>query len=114
MINILLTLHVILAVALIVVILLQRSDGGALGGIGGGVSFGGILSSRGSANFLTRLTAILAAAFIANSLGLAILESNNKEDESILEEIDIDEIEAPLLPTENTIDNDPIPPKAED
>lgn len=111
--NILLTIHVILAIALIIVILLQRSDGGALGGIGGGVSFGGILSSRGSANFLTRLTAILATAFIANSLGLAILESNTKEDSSILEEIDAEEMDAPLIPLSEENDSDPIPPKAE-
>jgi preprotein translocase subunit SecG len=111
--NILLTLHVIIALALIIVILLQRSDGGALGGIGGGVSFGGILSSRGSANFMTRLTAILAAAFIANSLGLAVLESGNKTDESILENINDEEIEAPLIPLNDESSSDPIPPQAE-
>ena len=111
--NILLTLHVIIALALIIVILLLRSDGGALGGIGGGVSFGGILSNRGSANFMTRLTAILAAAFIANSLGLAVLESGNKTDESILENINDEEIEAPLIPLNDESPSDPIPPQAE-
>lgn len=112
--NILLTLHVILAIGIIIVILLQRSDGGALGGIGGGMSFGGIMSGRGSANFLTRLTAILAAAFIASSLGLAIIESKNTNDESILEGIENIESDAPLLPIESKSDDlDLVPPKAE-
>ena len=113
MFNFFLVIHGILAIFLIVIILLQRSDGGALGGIGGGVSFGGILSSRGSANFMTRLTAILAAAFIANSLGLAVLESGNKTDESILENINDEEIEAPLIPMNDESLSDPIPPQAE-
>ena len=110
--NILLTIHVILAIGLIIVILLQRSDGGALGGIGGGVSFGGILSGRGSANFLTRLTAILAATFIATSLGLAVLESGNKKGESILEGIENIESNAPLIPIDEN-NSEVIPPRAE-
>ena len=111
--NILVIINIVLAVILIIVILLQRSDGGALGGIGGGISFGGILSSRGSANFMTRLTAILAAAFIANSLGLAVQESGNKTDESILENINDEDIEAPLIPFNDESLSDPIPPQAE-
>ena len=111
--NILLTIHVILAIGLIIVILLQRSDGGALGGIGGGMSFGGIMSGRSSANFLTRLTAVLAAFFIITSLGLAIIESNSKKSESILEEIEEIDKGVPLLPVEENTNSTPVPPKAE-
>lgn len=72
----LLTVHVLVAAALIGIILLQRSDGGALGGIGGGADpLGGVMSQRGSANLLTRTTSILAVVFMALSLLLAVLAS---------------------------------------
>ena len=111
--DIVLAIHVLLALGLIVFILLQRSDGGALGGIGGGMSFGGIMSGRGSANFLTRLTAVLAALFIITSLGLAIIESNSTKSESILEEIEEMDKGIPLLPVEENTNSTPVPPKAE-
>ena len=90
MFNLFLLLHAVLAIVLIVVILLQRSDGGALGGIGGG-NFSGMLTGRSSANFLTKFTAIIAALFLGNSLLLAILSSNMKEG-SIINNTTIDEI----------------------
>ena len=77
MFDIFLIIHAILAIVLIIVILLQRSDGGALGGIGGG-NFSGMLTGRSSANFLTKLTAIIAGLFLANSLLLAILSGKIK------------------------------------
>ena len=80
MINTFLILHGLLAIVLIIVILLQRSDGGALGGLGGGGSnFSGMLSGRGSATLLTKITAVVAALFLANSLFLAILSGNYKK-----------------------------------
>ncbi len=90
MFNIFLIFHALLAIVLIVIILIQRSDGGALGGIGGG-SFSGMLTGRSSANFLTKLTAIIAALFLGNSLLLAILSGNLKE-KSIMNNTDIEEI----------------------
>ena len=82
-----LVIHLILAVTLVTVILLQRSDGGALGGLGGGDSsgFGNLLSGRQSANLLTRTTTILATCFIATSLVLAILASRDTQSPSILD-----------------------------
>jgi preprotein translocase subunit SecG len=70
--TVLLIIHIMLALALIGVVLLQRSEGGALG-IGGGGGGGGFMSGRGAANFLTRATAGLAAAFFATSLILALV-----------------------------------------
>ncbi|WP_181701892.1 preprotein translocase subunit SecG [Chthonobacter albigriseus] len=67
--TVLLVVHLMVVVALVGVVLLQRSEGGALG-IGGG---GGFMSSRGTANVLTRTTAILAAVFFVTSLALSIL-----------------------------------------
>lgn len=72
---IVLVVHLLLALALVGVILLQRSEGGALG-IGGG---GGVMSGRAAGNLLTRTTAILATAFFVTSLGLAII-ANNRAD----------------------------------
>lgn len=75
---IILTVHLMIALALIVTVLLQRSEGGGLGIGGGGGGLGSFMSARGTANLLTRTTAILAACFMATSLTLAILASQNK------------------------------------
>ena len=72
---IILTIHLMIALALVVVVLLQRSEGGGLG-IGGGGGMGSFMSARGTANLLTRVTAILAACFFATSILLAILAGN--------------------------------------
>ncbi len=88
--QIILVVHLLLALALVGVILLQKSEGGALGGLGGGMagggsSFGGLFTARGGANFLTRTTAILATCFIATSLLLAILSSAGERGSSVLD-----------------------------
>ncbi|MFP4002991.1 MAG: preprotein translocase subunit SecG, partial [Alphaproteobacteria bacterium] len=70
--TIILTLHIIIAVFLIGVILLQRSEGGALG-IGGGGGGGGLMGGRSAASALTRTTVILAVGFFATSFGLGFL-----------------------------------------
>jgi preprotein translocase subunit SecG len=71
--TVLLVIHLIVALLLIGVILLQRSEGGALGIGGGGGSGGNIFSARGVGNTLTRTTAILAVCFFLTSMGLTIL-----------------------------------------
>jgi preprotein translocase subunit SecG len=68
--TVLLLLHLLIAVSLVGVVLLQRSEGGGLGIGGGGSSF---MSGRGTANLLTRATAGLAAAFFLTSIGLTVL-----------------------------------------
>ena len=80
--TIVLVIHLILAIALVAVVLLQRSEGGGLGIGGGG---GGLISVRGTANLLTRVTAVIAVAFMATSLTLAILAGYGKEAGSILD-----------------------------
>ncbi len=72
--TVLLVVHLMIAAALVGVVLLQRSEGGALG-IGGGGG-GGFMSGRGTANLLTRATAILAAAFFMTSIGLTLLANH--------------------------------------
>ena len=82
--TILLITHLLIALALVGVILLQRSEGGALG-IGGG-GMGGLMTGRSSANLLTRATAILAAGFITTSLLLAIVATHQSAPRSILDQ----------------------------
>jgi preprotein translocase subunit SecG len=84
MITVVLVIHLLIASALVGVILIQRSEGGALGGLGGG-SFGGLMSARGGANLLTRTTAILAAGFILTSVALAVLAGQGRRGGSILD-----------------------------
>lgn len=76
----LLVVQGLLALALVGVILMQRSEGG---GLTGGGSAGGLVSARGAADLLTRTTAILATLFIATSLGLAILAGATRADKPI-------------------------------
>jgi preprotein translocase subunit SecG len=82
--TVLLIIHLLIALALVGVILLQRSEGGALG-IGGGGG-GGFLTGRGQANLLTRTTAFLAVGFIATSLILAIVAARQSAPTSILDQ----------------------------
>src|SRR5436190_22155205 len=73
--------HLFIVLALIGVVLLQKSEGGGLG-IGGG---GGFMTSRGSANVLTRATAMLAAAFFATSLLLSIIAGIHRNPTAIIQ-----------------------------
>ena len=70
-ITLVLIVHTLLAIVLVAVILLQRSEGGGLG-IGGGTG-GGLVSARGAADLMTRSTTIIAGLFVLTSLGLAML-----------------------------------------
>jgi preprotein translocase subunit SecG len=79
--HVVIVIHLMLVLALIGVVLLQKSEGGGLG-IG---STGGFMTSRGTANVLTRATAILAGLFFATSLLLSILAGINRKPTSILQ-----------------------------
>ena len=82
--TVLLVIHLLLAISLIISVLLQRSEGGALG-IGGGGGGGGLMSGRGAANLLTRTTAVLAACFMATSIGLAIVAGGSTGPTSVID-----------------------------
>ncbi len=82
--NIILVIHLIIALVLIGAILLQRSEGGALGIGGSGGGGGNLFSARGVGNGLTRATAILAVAFFATSITLTILATRKGPDASII------------------------------
>ena len=84
MIVLLFVIHVAIAVALVGVILLQKSEGGALGMGGGGMS--GFMTGRSTANLLTRVTAILAATFFATSILLVVLSNRSGPARSLLDQ----------------------------
>ncbi|HUB97384.1 MAG TPA: preprotein translocase subunit SecG [Stellaceae bacterium] len=84
MLTIVLVVHLMLAISLIGVVLLQKSEGGALGMGGGGMS--GFMTGRSTANLLTRTTAILAACFFATSIALAMLAANQRAPRSLLDQ----------------------------
>jgi preprotein translocase subunit SecG len=77
-------IHVLIAIALVGVILLQKSEGGALGMGGGGMS--GFMTGRSTANLLTRATAILAAAFMMTSVLLVVMHNRERAPRSIIEQ----------------------------
>ena len=79
--TVLIVIHIMVVIALVLTVLLQRSEGGAFLGTGGG----GFMTGRGQANVLTRATAVLAAMFFATSLALTIVAKGTRAPRSILE-----------------------------
>jgi preprotein translocase subunit SecG len=93
--NILLTIHIIACIALVIAIMLQRSEGGALGMSGGGT--GGLISGRGAAGVLVRVTMGLAAIFFVTSLSMTFLNNQANSAPGILErQIELDGAGNPL------------------
>ena len=86
--NILLVINIILALVLVSLILLQKSEGGALGL---GVSQDSFVSSRSASSFLTKATAIIATLFIITSISLTIISNQSVSSSSVLEKIEEEE-----------------------
>ncbi len=82
--EVVLVIHLLICIALIGCVLLQRSEGGALG-IGGGGGGGSLFSSRGVGNALTRTTALLAAAFFVTSITLSMLARGSRSPTSVFD-----------------------------
>ena len=82
MMSVLIVIHLLVVIALVGVVLLQRSEGGALGTGGGG----GFMTGRGQANALSRATAILGALFFASALLMSILAGWSRAPHSIIDE----------------------------
>lgn len=100
--NVILVIHLFLALSIIGLVLMQRSEGGGLG-IGGGGA-GDFATPRGTASFLTRATAICATAFFVTSLILGVLAGTHTNQSGILEGIENAPaaLEAPLQTEENS------------
>ncbi len=71
--TVLLTIHILLAVFITILVLMQRSEGGALGALGGGQGASGLFTGRQAGNFLTKATSYLFVGFVITSLSLVIL-----------------------------------------
>jgi len=118
--TILIVVHLMVVLALVGVVLLQRSEGGGLG-IGGGSGF---MTARGAANALTRATAILAAAFFATSLVLSIVARYGEKPIDILDRIPttqdgggkgvLDQLPGTTTPTAPAGKTAPTPPSGND
>ena len=106
--NVILTIHLILALLLIGVVLLQRSEGGGLG-MGGG---GGAISGRAAATALGKVTWILAICFITTSITLTILAARDASTASVIDQIGAKQpvADAPALPEGTNL----LPPAATD
>jgi preprotein translocase subunit SecG len=101
-------IHVLIAIALVGVILLQKSEGGALGMGGGGMS--GFMTGRSTANLLTRATAILAAAFMMTSVLLVVMHNRERAPRSIIEQPAPAAPVAPAAPPPQTPPAEPAQP----
>tara|TARA_Y100001958_G_C21087995_1_gene442084 strand:- start:65 stop:370 length:306 start_codon:yes stop_codon:yes gene_type:complete len=95
--TILIVANIVLAIVLIIIVLLQRSEGGALGL---GLSQDNFASTRSVGNFLTKTTAIIATLFIISSISLVVLSrSDLQESQSVLEKIEEEkDLETPKIP----------------
>ena len=102
MVTIILTIHIILACCIIFAVLVQKSEGGGLG-IGGSSASGGFMTARGTANFMTKLTAILGACFFLTSIVLALLSSQDSPSISneVKKIIDESSEKVPAVPLDN-------------
>lgn len=98
--SVLLVIHLITAIFLVAIILMQRSSGGALNGLGGGSGANSFLSARGTGNLLTRLTAILATIFFITSIALALYYKGvERKSSSILDVAPVTQSEPVSAPT---------------
>ncbi len=109
--NVVLVLHILIAIALVGVVLLQRSEGGALG-MGGGGAGGGLMSGRGAAGALVRTTMLLAIGFFATSLALTTIANRTQSGGSAVESETGDT--GPSLDEDEDIRFQPIAPGALD
>ena len=117
--NVVLVIHLFLALAIIGLVLLQRSEGGGLGiGGGGGGGLGGLATPQGASGALVKATAFCAVAFFCTSLLLGILAAQSSNHESILEALEEEkpaietpvEVPAGIPAVEAPIENAPAAP----
>jgi preprotein translocase subunit SecG len=103
-----LTIHLLLALALIVVVLLQRSEGGGLGMGGGGG--GGVMTSRGAATALSKLTWVIGIDFVVTSLTLTLLAARDSGAGSVIDQFAPgSEAPAPTAPPAPGLEGDLLP-----
>lgn len=107
--NVVLVIHLILAVCLIGIVLMQRSEGGGLG-IGGG---GGVVSSRSAATALGKVTWVLAIGFICTSIGLTIIAAEKSAGASVVDRLVDTPVTTAPVETGSSLGSDLLPPSAD-
>lgn len=120
--TVLLVVHLLVAILLVVLILMQRNSGNALSGLGGSNGADSFLSARGKGNLMTRTTAILATIFFITSISLALYyKGENRQQTSIMDIAPLNQeepaapvipdasAEAPAVPVENAPAETPAP-----
>ncbi len=120
--TVILSLHIIIAVALIVLILLQTGKGAEMGAAFGAGASGTVFGARGSASFLTRTTAVLATAFFITSLVLAYMSGQTVVRKSVTEEfsapapVESTQPDVPAVPPAPSVGSGDVPstPRSED
>ncbi len=97
--TVLLVIHLLVCIFLVAVILLQRSSGGALDGLGGGSGASNFLTARGTGNFLTRTTAVLAVMLFVTCISLSLYYKGvHRQSGSILEAAPVQTDQVPAVP----------------
>jgi preprotein translocase subunit SecG len=97
--GILIALQIIISILLVVTILLQSSKGGGLAGVAGGMMSSTVFGGRGAANFLSKATAILAAVFMINCVGMAVLSGTVTSKASVTQQQNAQHPQANPVPT---------------
>jgi len=110
--NVVLVIHLILAVCLIGIVLMQRSEGGGLG-IGGGGGGGGVVSSRSAATALGKVTWVLAIGFICTSIGLTIIAAEKSAGASVVDRLVDTPVTTAPVETGTSLGSDLLPPSAD-
>ncbi len=109
--NVVLVIHLILALCLIGVVLLQRSEGGGLG-MGSGGGGGGVMSARSAGTALGKLTWIFAIGFIATSIGLTVIAAQKSANSSVVDRLGTQQSD-PAAPADTPLGGDLLPPPVE-
>ena len=110
--NVILVIHVLACIAMTGVIMLQRSEGGALGIGGGGGGGGGLMTGRGAASALVRTTMIFGAIFFVTSLTLTVIANSGRDTSSLIDEVDssdaapVENVEDLIIDLDNDVDED--------
>lgn len=111
--NVILIVNLVLALALIGVVLLQRSEGGGLGMGGGGGAGGGLMSGRAAATAMGKVTWILAIAFLSTTMALTIIAAKNSAGASVLDRLSDQPAPVATAPAETLGSDSLLPPSAE-
>lgn len=118
--TVLLIIHILVAIGIIVLVLLQQGKGADMGAaFGAGGSSGSVFGATGSANFLSKMTAALATVFFLSSLGLTYFASHSQKADSVMNQVKVKSKAEPAKPAAQPVpsvtpQSETVAPKAKD